>query len=120
MKICEADYACPVSATVKIMGGKYKPIILWNLHENTMRYSQIHRLVPSASDKVLAQQLKEMECDGLILKTVYPEVPPRTEYTLTEFGESLMPVLDAMCRWGEEYLDRSDVTPCCGKMTDEL
>lgn len=90
MKICEADYACPVSATVKIMGGKYKPIILWNLHENTMRYSQIHRLVPSASDKVLAQQLKEMECDGLILKTVYPEVPPRTEYTLTEFGESLI------------------------------
>lgn len=105
-QVCTADLACPVSATVKVMGGKYKPIILWNLHDTKMRYSEIHRLVPEATDKMLAQQLKDMEAEGLISKKVYPEVPPKTEYQLTPFGESLMPVLDAMCKWGEQYLQK--------------
>lgn len=112
--ICEADHACPVTATVKVMGGKYKPVILWNLYQNTLRYSEIHKIVPEATDKMLAQQLKEMEREGLISKKVYPEVPPKTEYTLTAFGESLMPVLDAMCDWGERYLEKLE-RPSCRK-----
>lgn len=112
--IGETDYACPVTATVKVMGGKYKPIILWNLYKSTLRYGEIHKIVPEATDKVLAQQLKEMEQEGLILKTVYPVIPPKTEYTLTEFGESLMPVLNAMCDWGEQYLDKMHQPSCSG------
>lgn len=108
------DCACPVTATVRVMGGKYKPIILWNLHGKTLRYSEIYRIVPAATDKMLAQQLKEMEAEGLISKKVYPVVPPKTEYTLTGFGESLMPVLDAMCTWGEQYLEKRD-KPVCGR-----
>ena len=78
-----------------------------------MRYSEIHRLAPNATDKVLSQQLKELESDGLINKKIYPEVPPRTEYTLTEFGKSLFPVLNAMCDWGKEYIKENNLSYGC-------
>lgn len=103
---CQTTFNCPVEATVKLMGGKYKSVILWNLADGKLRYSEIHRLIPSATDKVLTQQLKEMEKDGLILREVYPQVPPKTEYSLTDFGRTLMPVLNAMCNWGKDYLDK--------------
>lgn len=103
---CQTTFNCPVEATVKLMGGKYKSVILWNLADGKLRYSEIHRLIPSATDKVLTQQLKEMEKDGLILREVYPQVPPKTEYSLTDFGRTLMPVLNAMCDWGKDYLDK--------------
>lgn len=103
---CQTTFNCPVEATVKLMGGKYKSVILWNMADGKLRYSEIHRLIPSVTDKVLTQQLKEMEKDGLILREVYPQVPPKTEYSLTDFGRTLMPVLNAMCDWGKDYLDK--------------
>lgn len=70
----------------------------------TLRYSELHRLMPKATDKMLAQQLRELEKDSLINRTVYPFVPPKTEYLLTALGESLTPILDELCNWGEKYL----------------
>ena len=98
------NFTCPVEATISLIGGKYKAVILWHLLHGTMRYSELHRKMPHATDKMLAQQLRELEKDGLITRTVYPVVPPKTEYNLTAFGQSLVPILDAMCDWGNEYL----------------
>lgn len=109
------EYNCPVEATIELIGGKYKAIILWHLMGKTLRYSELHRLIPRATDKMLAQQLRELEKDGLIDRTVYPVVPPKTEYSLTDFGRTLVPILDAMCNWGADYLDELGVkVKCCG------
>ena len=81
-------FNCPVEATIQLIGGKYKAVILWHLMNNTLRYSEIHKLIPKATDKMLAQQLRELEKDGLINRKVYPVVPPKTEYSLTEFGKT--------------------------------
>ena len=95
-----AGFTCPVEATIQLIGGKYKAVILWHLMNQTLRYSELHRLMPRATDKMLAQQLRELEGDGLIDRKVYPVVPPKTEYSLTAFGKSLAPILDEMCNWG--------------------
>ncbi len=96
---------CPVEATIGLIGGKYKAVILWHLMNDTLRYSELHRTVSSATDKMLTQQLRELERDGLIKRTVYPVVPPKTEYSLTDFGRGLSPILYAMSDWGTNYLD---------------
>ena len=80
---------CPVSATIRLIGGKYKALLLWHLTGQTLRFNQLHRLVPEATPKMLTQQLRELEEDGLISRTVYPVVPPRVDYSLTALGESL-------------------------------
>ncbi len=102
-KCCE--FICPVEATIQLIGGKYKSVILWHLMGKTLRYSEIHNLMPKATDKMLAQQLRELEKDGLINRKVYPVVPPKTEYSLTDFGNTLSPILVEMCNWGKQYLD---------------
>lgn len=101
------NYTCPIEATLSLIGGKYKAIILWHLLNHTMRYSELHKKMPNATDKMLTQQLRELEKDGLITRTVYPVVPPKTEYSLTDFGKSLVPILNAMCDWGNDYLIHS-------------
>lgn len=110
---CTECFNCPVEATVQLIGGKYKAVILWHLMNKTLRYSEIHRLIPKATDKMLTQQLRELESDGLINRTVYPIVPPKTEYSLTKFGKSLSPILDSMCNWGAEYLDSNNISVAC-------
>lgn len=105
------NYTCPIEATLSLIGGKYKAIILWHLLNHTLRYSELHKKMPNATDKMLTQQLRELEKDGLITRTVYPVVPPRTEYSLTNFGKSLVPILDAMCDWGNDYLIHSCTGP---------
>lgn len=102
--ICKNMFNCPVEATIRLIGGKYKAVILWHLMNQTLRYNEIHKRIPNATDKMLAQQLRELEKDGLINRTVYPVVPPKTEYSLTDFGQTLAPILDAMCDWGTNYL----------------
>ena len=102
-KSCE--FTCPVEATIQLIGGKYKSVILLHLMGKTLRYSEIHKLMPKATDKMLAQQLRELEKDGLINRKVYPVVPPKTEYSLTDFGNTLSPILVEMCNWGKQYLD---------------
>ena len=110
MEIPCCGFTCPVEATLRLVGGKYKAVILWHLMDaGTLRYHELHRRIPRATDKMLAQQLRELERDGLLRRAVYPVVPPKTEYSLTDFGRSLAPILDEMCRWGEWYLAQSKI-----------
>ena len=108
---------CPVSATIRLIGGKYKALLLWHLTGQTLRFNQLHRLVPEATPKMLTQQLRELEEDGLISRTVYQVVPPRVDYSLTALGESLFPILEAMYRWGSALMQDERLTPAC-TMTD--
>ena len=95
--------ACPVETTLTLIGDKWKVLILRDLLDGTKRFSELRRSVGSVSQKVLTAQLRAMEESGLLTRTVYAEVPPRVEYTLTELGKSLKPILDALWNWGEEY-----------------
>ena len=104
MKQCQS-FQCPVEATLQLIGGKYKSLILWHLIGKTLRFNELGKLIKSATPKMLTQQLRELENDGLINRVVYPVVPPKTEYSLTPFGESIIPVLEAMCNWGNSYLE---------------
>lgn len=90
---------CPVDYTLKMIGGKWKPLILHRLHAGTLRFGQLQRLVPHVTQRVLTLQLRELERDGLITRKVYPEVPPRVEYDMTEPAKALMPILDALGDW---------------------
>ena len=102
-------YHCPVEATMDVIGGKYKAIILYELIEKTLRYSEIQKAVPQATPKMLSKQLKAMEEDGIIRRVLYPVVPPKTEYSLTELGQTLVPIVQALCGWGEVYFDLAGV-----------
>ena len=95
--------ACPVETTLMLIGNKWKVLILRDLMPGTKRFGELQRSVGHVSQKVLTAQLREMEAQGLVLRTVYPEVPPRMEYSLTALGRSLKPILDVMGAWGEEY-----------------
>ena len=97
-------FSCPVEATIQLIGGKYKAVILWHLMNKTLRYNEIHKLIPKATDKMLAQQLRELEKDGLINRKVYPVVPPKTEYSLTDLGKSFVPILQDMKKWSDIHL----------------
>lgn len=103
-------YYCPVEVTVDLIGGKWKPVILAHLKEGVRRYGELRRLMPGTSEKMLVQQLRELEADGLVRRTVYPTVPPQVEYDLTEEGWSLVPVLTALYEWGEKRSARTGVT----------
>jgi DNA-binding HxlR family transcriptional regulator len=92
-----------VVITLSVIGGKWKAVILWHLTYKTLRFSQLRRRLPAITQKMLTQQLRELERDGLVHREVYPEVPPRVEYSLTPLGWSLKPLLGAMCTWGREY-----------------
>jgi DNA-binding HxlR family transcriptional regulator len=96
---------CPIEETVKLIGHKWKVLILRNLHDNgTQRFSELENGINGISQKMLTQQLRQMEADGLIIRKVYPEVPPKVEYSLSELGRSLKPVLDSMNIWGGNYI----------------
>ena len=95
--------ACPVETTLTLISDKWKVLILRDLMPGTKRFGELKKSIGAVSQKVLTAQLREMEASGLLTRTIYPEVPPRVEYTLTELGRSLKPVLDAMRRWGEDY-----------------
>lgn len=95
--------ACPVETTLTLISSKWKVLILRDLMTGTKRFGELKKSLGQVSQKVLTAQLREMEEDGLLTRTVYPEVPPRVEYTLTELGDSLKPILDAMWVWGEAY-----------------
>ena len=95
-----------VQTTLKVLGGKWKLLILWNLKDCKRRFSELKRLMPSISEKMLIQQLRELERDGLVHRHAYPQVPPKVEYSFTDYGRSLEPVLKVLCDWGEEHLDK--------------
>ena len=94
---------CPVATTVSIIGSKWKLLIIRNLLARPWRFNELKKDLEGISQKVLTDSLRSMEEDGIIVRTVYPEVPPRVEYALSELGESMRPILDAMQKWGAEY-----------------
>lgn len=95
--------ACPVETTLTLIGDKWKVLILRDLMPGTKRFGELKKSIDTVSQKVLTAQLRDMEANGLVNREVYAEVPPRVEYSLTEFGQSLKPILDAMWNWGEDY-----------------
>lgn len=104
------DYSCPIEVTLDLVGGKYKVMILYYLMDGVLRYNELTRRIPKATPKMLTQQLRELESSNLIERVVYPVVPPKVEYSLSETGKSLIPVLQIMGTWGEEYLrNRGDL-----------
>lgn len=113
----EITNCCPVSATLDLIGGKYKALILWHLAETKLRFSQLSKLIPQATPKMLTQQLREMEMQNLIDRKVYPVVPPKVEYSLTDLGKSLLPVLVAMRDWGADFLKSQNLKSNCFMMS---
>jgi DNA-binding HxlR family transcriptional regulator len=95
--------ACPVATTVQLIGNKWKLYILRNLLAGTQRFGELRKTIPGISQKVLTQNLRAMEADGIITRTVYAEVPPRVEYELSELGNSMRPIIAAMEEWGQYY-----------------
>ena len=110
-----ARTGCAVEATLSVIGGLWKPVILFHLLRGTLRFNALCRLTPSATPRMITLQLRELEADGVVRRTVYPEVPPRVEYDLTDLGRSLEPLLLTMRAWGERYqaqaLDRDPQVP---------
>lgn len=104
MKTCSSPD--PVNTTLKVIGGKWKPLLLWNLSNNTLRFSEIMRLMPGVTQKMITQQLRELEEDGLVNRKVYPVVPPKVEYSITDYGKTLSSVLQAMAEWGDKHAQR--------------
>ncbi|MTV47367.1 transcriptional regulator [Heliobacillus mobilis] len=102
-------FNCTMELAIELIGGRYKALILWYLLDRTLRFSEIKRLIPQATQKMLTQQLRSLEEDGLIIRKVYPEVPPKVEYSLSESGKNLKPVLDAMCQFGKTYVEEHSI-----------
>lgn len=97
---------CPVATTVQLIGNKWKLLILRNLRMRPWRFNELQKSLEGISQKVLTESLRSMETDGIIVRTVYAEVPPRVEYSLSELGENMRPILDAMEKWGNDYKNR--------------
>ena len=97
--------ACPVATTVQMIGSKWKLLIMRNLLQRPWRFNELKKDLEGISQKVLTDSLRSMEADGIVTRTVYPEVPPRVEYALSPLGESMRPIMDAMERWGNAYKD---------------
>ncbi len=100
----DKEYKCGIDVTLALVGGKWKASILWHLAQETMRFSDLQRQFSDITRKMLTQQLRELEADGLVHREVYPQVPPKVEYSLTEKGKTIFPILDLMGEWGREYL----------------
>lgn len=112
--ICNSsEHHCPVDATLNLIGGKYKSLILWHLIDTTLRFGELRKLIPQATPKMLTQQLRELEENNLVIRTVYPVVPPKVEYSLTDFGRSIKPILSAMYDWGSDYLKSAGIEASC-------
>ncbi|MDK2940444.1 MAG: hypothetical protein PWQ51_2609 [Methanolobus sp.] len=106
------DYRCPVEATLGVIGGKWKPLILWQLKEDVLRYNTLQQMLPGISPRMLTKQLRELEDDAIVNRKMYPEIPPRVEYSLTDFGKTIIPVLEALAQWGLTYMDIQQDRKC--------
>ena len=107
---------CPVQTTLELIGGKYKALILWHLSDGKLRFSELRNAIGAVTPKMLTQQLRELEAQQLIHREVYPVIPPKVEYSLTELGKSLMPVLMSMRDWGAGYLRSKNIETSCFMM----
>jgi DNA-binding HxlR family transcriptional regulator len=98
---------CPIRPALKVIGGKWKPVILYHLMNGEKRHGELRRLVPGASQKVLTQHLRELESDGILARRTYPGTVPKVGYQLTPLGETLKPVMQALCLWGKSFKDQA-------------
>ena len=114
------QHNCPVEATLELIGGKYKALILWYLSSDKLRYSQLRELLTGITPKMLTQQLRELESKQLVHREVFPIVPPKVEYSLTDLGKSLMPILIAMRDWGAGYMRQANIEPNCFMMDQKI
>ncbi|MGB9177023.1 MAG: helix-turn-helix domain-containing protein [Methanoregula sp.] len=106
-------YSWPIEATLDVIGGKWKPLVIYQLKDGTLRFNQIvDRVQPRITQRMLTKELRELERDGLVNRKVYPQVPPKVEYSLTETGRSLIPILDQLCDWGSEHM-KNDIEFQC-------
>lgn len=110
---------CPVAVTLDLIGGKYKALILWHLADGKLRFSELRKRVVGATPKMLTHQLRELEAQGLIHREIFPVIPPKVEYSLTELGESLLPVLISMRDWGADYLRTQNLETNCFMMRND-
>ncbi|MBX2944115.1 MAG: helix-turn-helix transcriptional regulator [Cyclobacteriaceae bacterium] len=94
------EFHCAMDVTMHYIGGKWKTVVLWYLRKDKKRFSELKRLIPNITEKMLSLQLKNLEKDGIIGRKLYPEVPPKVEYFLTDFGKSLIPMMEEIARWG--------------------
>ena len=109
----EHKYDWPIDATLDVIGGKWKPLIIYALNDETLRFSQLlDRLQPRITQRMLTKELRELERDGLITRKVYPQIPPKVEYSITERGQSLIPILDQLCDWGSEHMSEDIEFTC--------
>ncbi|MBD2001488.1 helix-turn-helix transcriptional regulator [Oculatella sp. FACHB-28] len=102
----DCNYGCPVDATLDVIGGRWKGVILFHLLSGTKRFNELQRLSQGCTQRMLTLQLRELEADGVVHRKVYAEVPPKVEYSLTELGQSLEPIVLLMRDWGEQYINR--------------
>lgn len=99
---CADPDHCPVEVTLSAIGGKWKALILFHVKSRPCRFNELRKLIPRVTQRMLTQHLRELEADGIVLRKIYAQVPPRVEYSLTKKGRTLVPILDAMAAWGEE------------------
>jgi DNA-binding HxlR family transcriptional regulator len=95
---------CPMETTLEVIGNKWKPMILFHLLQDTKRFGELQRLIPGVNRQMLTQHLRELEAHGIVHREIYQEIPPKVEYSLTQTGRTLIPVLEAMTEWGTKYL----------------
>ena len=100
----DCNEGCPVEAALEVIGGKWKGVILYHLLSETIRFNELRRMIPEITQRMLTKQLRELESDGLILRKVYPEVPPKVEYSMSDYGKTLAPVIKALQKWGTQHL----------------
>ena len=112
---CETRFSCPFELTIELIGGKWKGLILWHLlDKKVLRNGEMLRLMPNITQKMLTQQLREMEENGLVNRVIYEQVPPKVEYSLTSHGEALRPILNQMIEWGIDYAKEKNIVIACG------
>jgi DNA-binding HxlR family transcriptional regulator len=112
--MAEKVFACGLEAALDIIGGKWKPMVLWALSDQPLRFGQLRREIPGISEKVLTQQLRELEADGIVHREVHDQVPPKVVYSLTPMGRSLDRALEPLCDWGEANLEHVLGLRCTG------
>jgi len=118
MGLIKNSYSCTLSLAMDLVGGKWKMVILWHLRNGVLRFSALKRLLGGITQKMLTQQLRELEDAGLISRTVYAIVPPKVEYKLADAGQKLIPALDVLCQWSTEYAKTHDIaymTTCAAR-----
>lgn len=108
------QYHCALDITMSFVGGKWKTVVLWYLRKDKKRFNELKKLIPDITEKMLSIQLKNLENDGIIARKQYPEIPPRVEYYLTDFGKTLIPMLEEIAKWGRTLAERK------GKLIDKV